>query len=164
MTPTERTGVHVELYARERLPSPVAGRRERIEARLAELSAEEGIASFDVRTWPKRIPCDGGADPEVRDRYLAFESWATREDARLTPFFGTRECYSMATGERGDWIVLPALCLAVYEDGSLEAVYPHTEGNTYRSVLSGIQSLADPDSESDSDSESVDPARPPVAD
>lgn len=159
MTPSERTGVHVELYARETLPSPARGRREHVEARLTELSAGGAIASFDVATWPKRVPCGGDADPEVRDRYLAFEAWAGERDVRLTPFFGARECYSMATGDRGNWVVLPALCLAVYEDESLRAVYPHTDGDTYRSVLSGLRSL-----ETDADRESRDAARVTPAD
>lgn len=147
MTPSERTGVDVELYARETLPSPARSRCERVEARLADLSADGEIASFDVATWPKRIPCRGDADPAVRDRYLAFEAWASECGVRLTPFFGTRECYSASTGERGDWVVLPVLCLAVYGDDGLDAVYPHADGGTCRSVVDGLDSLAQPDSE-----------------
>lgn len=143
MTPPERTGTHVELYHRETLPTPAQGRREQVEARLAALESAGAIAGYDVATWPKRVPCDGTADPAVRDRYLAFATWAAEGDVRLTPFFGTRECYSMATGDRGDWVVLPALCLAVYEGDRLTSVYPHADGDTYRSVLFGLQTLAE---------------------
>jgi len=142
MTPTERTrGTHVELFGRDSLPKPASGRRERIEGRLADLSSAGVIAAFDGDTWPKRVPCDGSAEASIRDRYLAFTAWAERNGVRLTPFFGTRECYCMETGERGEWLVLPALCLAVYEDGDLTAVFPHADGDTYRSVASGLRFL-----------------------
>lgn len=162
MTPSERTrGTYVELYGRETLPPPAATRRERLEARLTDLSSEGALAGFDVSTWPKRVPHDGDddADAAVRDRYLAFTAWAVEQGVRLTPFFDTRECYSMATGERGEWVVLPALCLAVYEDGDLAAVYPHADGDTYRSVQSGLRSL-----EERTESDAADSARLTTAD
>jgi hypothetical protein len=144
MTPSERTrGTYVECFGRADLPAPAAGRRDHIEARLTELSSAGVVESFDVASWPKRMPADGSGDADMRDRYLSFAAWARENDVRLTPFFGTRECYSMATGERGDWVVFPALALAVYEDGDLAAVYPHADGDTYRSVLSGLCYLED---------------------
>ncbi|PSQ45748.1 hypothetical protein BRD17_00860, partial [Halobacteriales archaeon SW_7_68_16] len=123
------------------LPKPASGRRDRLRERLCDLAAGSTVEEFDVSTWPKRVPRDGSCDPAVRDRYLEFAAWARDNGVRLSPFFGTRECYSMETGERGEWVVLPALCLAVYEDGDLSAVYPHADGDTYHSVLSGLRHL-----------------------
>lgn len=144
MTPAERTrGTVVELYGRDDLPAPARGRRDRVAAHLAELESAGTIAGFDVRWWPKRLPRDGTGTREVRDRYLAFADWAEDRGVSLAPFFGTRKCYSTATGERGEWVVLPALCLAVYGDGDLTAVYPHANGDAYRSVLSGLRYLAE---------------------
>jgi hypothetical protein len=144
MTPPERTGVHVELYARETLPSSVRGRRNHVRTRLASLSSDGAIASFDVTTWPKRIPREG-ANPAARDCYVSFEAWAADRDVRLTPFFDTRTCYSKATGDCGDWVIFPALCLTVSENDSLRAVYPHMDGDTDRSVQSGLDALTEQD-------------------
>jgi len=160
MTPSERTGgTRVELFGRADLPTPAASRHDRVAQRLAALASAGAVAEFGVSTWPKRVPRDGAADAATRDRYLAFAAWARDSGVRLTPFFGTRECYSMETGERGEWLVLPALCLAVYEDGELTAVYPHADGDTYRSVLSGLQAL-----EEGADAESSDSAPVTTAD
>lgn len=160
MTPSERTrGTRVELFGRESLPKPAAGRHERVASRLDALASAGAIGSVEVRRWPKRLPCDGSADASVRDQYLAYVAWAEENGVSLTPFFNTRECYSMETGERGQWVVLPALCLAVYEDGDLSAVYPHADGDTYRSVASGLRSL-----EGETGSEPADSPPPTPAD
>ena len=134
-------GTRARLHVRETLPGPVRGRRDRVADRLAALVAEGSLAGYDVVPWDKRIPCDGSGDPDTRDRYLAFSEWADERGVSLAPFFETRECYSWETGKRGTWVVMPALCLSVHEDGELTAVYPHTDGDTYNSVWTGIESL-----------------------
>lgn len=144
MTPPARTrGTRVECYGRETLPAPVRCRREVVTERLATLVDAGRIDDLDVSAWPKRIPCDGAVDPSARDRYLALRTWASENGVRLAPFFQTRGCYSMETGERGDWIVLPALCMVVYEGDEIETVYPHADGESYRSVLDGLARLED---------------------
>lgn len=146
MTPTERTRVtRVELYGRETLPEPAQSRRSTVVDRLESLSAAGVIEEFDVAGWPKRVPCQG-PPAEARDLYHAFEAWARSEGVGLDPFFQTRACYSMTTGERGEWIVLPALCLAAYDGEDLVATYPHRDGDTYHSVLSGLDRLENGDS------------------
>jgi hypothetical protein len=135
------SGTRARLHVRETLPSPVRYRREQVTDRLSALVADGALAEFDVVTWDKRIPADGSGDRELRDTYLALEDWAQDRDVSLAPFFATRECYSWETGERGTWVVLPALCLSVYEDDELTSVYPHRNGDTYHSVWSGIESL-----------------------
>jgi hypothetical protein len=151
-------GTRARLHVRETLPYPVRGRRERVADELSALVAAGTLAEFDVVTWDKRIPADGSGDPELRDTYLAFETWAEDRGVSLSPFFETRECYSWGTGERGTWMVLPALCLAVYEDGELESVYPHRDGDTYHSVWAGIDSLDGTTDSSPPDTELVTPA------
>jgi hypothetical protein len=151
-------GTRARLHVRETLPDPVRGRRERVTDRLSALVADGALAEYDVVSWDKRIPADGSGDPETQDAYLAFSEWAKAEEVSLSPFFETRECYSWQTGERGTWVVLPALCLSVYEDDELVAVYPHRDGDTYESVWSGIESLETPDDSTPEDRELVTPA------
>ncbi|WP_436924603.1 HTH domain-containing protein [Halosimplex amylolyticum] len=159
MTPTERNGGrYAALYVRETLPAPAARQRSRLRGRLRRLEAEGSIDGFDVFDCPKRIRCENPTAVGARDRYLAFTEWARRNEVSLRPSFQTRECYAMDTGEKGDWLVFPALSLAVYDDGDLVAVYPHADDGGYRSVADGLSALAGTDG-----SESVgDPGPAPV--
>lgn len=143
MTPTERRGDRrVALYLRETLPAPAARQRDRLRERLSDLERAGRIDGFEVRTCPKRIRREEPDAVEARDRYLAFLRWARDRGASLRPFFDTRECYAADTGELCDWLVLPAISLAVYDDGDLAAVYPHADGEDYRSVADGLAALA----------------------
>ena len=153
--PQTTCGTRARLYVRETLPAPVRGRRERVTDRLSALVADGALARYDVDVWDKRIPADGSGDPETQDAYLACSTWAAEAGVSLSPFFETRECYSWQTGERGTWVVLPALCLSVYEDDELVAVYPHRDGDTYESVWSGIDSLETADDSTPEDRELV---------
>lgn len=142
MAPTDTAGERrVELYVRETLPKPAARQRERIVQRLTALEADGHVDSFEADDWDKRIRCVDPANDDARDRYLAFSRWASERGAALRPFFDTRECYSMETGDRADWIVFPALCLAVFDDDDLAAVFPHADGDTSRSVSDGLDLL-----------------------
>jgi len=151
-------GTRARLHVRETLPTPVRGRRERVTDRLSTLVAEGALAEYEAETWDKRIPADGSGDRDTQDAYLAYSQWAEEAGVSLSPFFETRECYSWQTGERGTWMVLPALCLSVYEDDELVAVYPHRDGDTYESVWSGIDSLDPAEGSPDDETELVAPA------
>lgn len=140
--PDRPRGTRVALYGRATLPPPARDRRDRLAERLSGLVAAGSVDGLEEETWPKRIPRDEAADARARDRYLAFESWARDAEVSLAPFFGTRTCYSTATGDRGEWVVFPALCLAVHEDGELTGVYPHADGEENRTVGDGVDALA----------------------
>ncbi|MHB9286224.1 HTH domain-containing protein [Halobacteriales archaeon Cl-PHB] len=138
MQPTKREGeLAVELFVRSELPPPARERADEVTARLAELEAAGEIDAVATRTWDKRVPV-GNCDPEVRDTYLSFTRWANEEGRSLRPFFQTREHYSKAHGERVDWLVMPAFCLAIYEGEQLSAVYPHADGPETRTVEDGL--------------------------
>ena len=144
MTPTEHSGGrHVVLAVRETLPSPAARRRDRLRERLCELDADGLIDDFEVSDSPKRIRCERAVHREARDRYNEHSQWARDHGVCLRPFFDVRECYATDTGEKGDWIVLPAITVTIYEDGDLAAVYPHADGDDYRSVADGLTALAE---------------------
>jgi len=163
MTPTERTGDRrVELFVRDGLPEPAARQCDRLRERLTDLEAEGAVASATAFTWDKRVERGDPVKTKARDRYVAFEAWAADRGVSLRPFFGTRECYSMETGERGEWIVYPALCLAVFEDGDLVSVFPHADGDDYRSVLDGLDALDSESTENASDSGTSDDREPLV--
>lgn len=142
-----REGVRVELYARSSLPSVAQRRRETVERRLDELVDAGHVGALETETWNKKVPLD---EPSFeRDRYAEFEQWAGDVGVSLVPFFDTRDCYSMDTGERGDRLVLPAICLAIYRDETLQTVYPHSTPQGSRTVLDCLNAIetveTDPD-------------------
>jgi len=132
--------ITVELYTREELPPPAVEQSEAIYERLENLTHRDGVEEINQETWVKRTPVQGCTDA-VRDTYLAMTEWASNADVALDPFFQTRECYSATEEGWTDWIVLPAICLAIYEDGDLSAVYPHRDGAETRTVADGVQQL-----------------------
>lgn len=142
MPTTERPGpIRAELYVREDLPGPVRECRRRFEARLERLLAAGAVDEFDVSSWAKRVPL-AEESPE-RDRYEEFADWADEEDCGLARFFDTRECYSMATGEKRTELVTPAVCLAVYAGDDLVTVAPRIDDDGPTSVSDCLDDLAD---------------------
>lgn len=141
MHTTDREGeVRVVLYERGELPPPAAERADSIHAQLESLEERGILADVERREWVKRAPVDG-CDRDLRDTYLSFTNWANQAAVRLTPFFQTRECFSPDAGERVDWLVMPAFCLAVYTDDVVSAVYPHTDGDETKTVEDGLEEL-----------------------
>ena len=134
--------VSVSLFTRESLPGPSSRRADAVSARLEALAADGSVQAVERQTWPKRVPVDD-CDFRVRDVYLEWTDWARREDVSLRPFFATRECYDPAAGDVTDWLVVPAIALAVRVDGDLVAVYPHEDGDEPVTVEDGLEALVE---------------------
>lgn len=134
------------LFAREELPRPATERRDVVAEQLAAIVASGSLAGVDVVHWDKRVPAAGGA----RERSLVaeFRKWAVDADVDLAPCFGTRRCHDGRAGEVRTELVLPALCLAVYEDDELVAVAPRA---TDDGVVTVADCLARLEEESNSD-------------
>jgi hypothetical protein len=138
--PQPTTDVAVEFHARSELPPPAEHRAAQVYEGLTVLAGEGALDGLDRSTWPDRTPVEDPR-PELRDAYLAFTEWAKTHGHSLTPFFQTRECYTPEYGGWTNWLVLPALCLAIHEGDELRAVYPHTDdGRTY-TVQDGLELL-----------------------
>jgi len=129
-----------ELFVRAALPKPSTRRRAAVENRLRELRCSGAIDAFETTIWEKRVPVAGEDCPE-RSRYVEFVAWAREVGASLAPFFDTRECYSFETGEKRTELVMPALCLAVYEDDELTQVAPFARGGSAQSVEDCLDDL-----------------------
>ena len=142
MPTTERQPTRrAELFVRSDLPEPSTERRAAVEGRLDDLRSAGRIDEYDTTVWKKRVPIDGAADcPEGR-LYNEFADWATENGICLSPFFDTRRCYSMETGEKRRELVMPALCLAVYEDGELTQVAPFASGGSPHSIEDCIDDM-----------------------
>ena len=129
-----------ELFVRESLPTPTERRRIAIENRLQELKCAGTIETAGTTTWEKRVPVADEDCPE-RNRYEEFRDWAAEAGAALAPFFDTRRCYSWETGEKRTELVMPALCLAVYEDEELVRVAPFARGGAPHSIEECLDDL-----------------------
>ncbi|MBX0294157.1 HTH domain-containing protein [Haloarcula nitratireducens] len=138
--PTTR---RAELFVRSDLPQPSRKRRAAIEERLCQLQRRGVFDGFETTTWRKRVPVEGDDARPERDRYNEFAEWASETDACLAPFFDTRLCYSTETGEKRTELVMPVLCLAIYEDGKLAQVAPVGADGKTRSVDAFLTELAD---------------------
>lgn len=126
MPAMERTGdTRAVLFTRDDLPTPARKRRDAVVQHLRRLEARGDLGGVDVVDWAKRVAV--GAPSAARDRHEAFSAWADAAGVRLTPFFDTRVCYCTETGRKREELVLPALCLAVYEGGDLSTVAPHAD-------------------------------------
>ncbi|MFC6976317.1 HTH domain-containing protein [Halomicroarcula sp. GCM10025709] len=93
-------------------------------------------------TWAKRVPIEDCGARTERARYNEFAAWARQAGATLAPFFDTRLCYSMQTGEKREELVMPAMCVAVYEDGDLTRVAPATGDDGPTSIEDCLTDLA----------------------
>jgi len=141
--PDPTADVGVELYVRSELPPPAQERAARVYAGLEQLAREGAVTRLDRSTWPTRTPVEDPR-PDVRDAYLSFESFADATGVGLAPFFQTRECFTPEYGGWTEWLVLPGICLAVYEDDRLVSVSPHTDGEETRTVQDALDVLDAP--------------------
>lgn len=132
--------VRVELFVRSSVPSVA---RERQAAAIERLYAlDDSIDAVGVRSWEKRIPIDAHGDRrETHHVYETLLDWACEHGVELRPFFETRECYSSITGESHTALVLPVMCLAVYEDDRLHGVYPHADADRTYAVGDALDAL-----------------------
>lgn len=148
MPATETNGeIRAELFVRETLPKPARQCSQRTIARLERLAADGHLGDCSVTSWAKRLPIGGAEETTQRDRYNTFSQWARENGVRLTPFFDTRDCYSMTTGEKRTELVFPAICLALYEDGELQTVAPHASENGSTTVSECLDRLSEDQAE-----------------
>jgi hypothetical protein len=129
-----------ELFIRADLPTPSERRQAAVESRLQQLRCAGAVDDYETTVWDKRVPVADADCPE-RSRYEEFRDWATDAGATLSPFFDTRLCYSWTTGEKRTELVMPALCLALYEDDTLVQVAPFARGGTPHSIESCLDDL-----------------------
>lgn len=132
----------IELYLREDVFGARTRQREtldRVES-LEESSIVEETAAYG---WPDRVEPDQAPDHGVP--IDEFVSWAA-DRVDLEPAFERRVDTSSITGETVERIVLPIMCLAVYEGDSLACVAPHVDGvETYTvgDCLDDLEAMAE---------------------
>lgn len=136
------------LYTRGALPRPAMAQRNAVVEELDALVADGALSAVDVVNWAKRVPVDAKG---TREHVLveAFREWAEGEGVSLAPCFETRECYGVRSGEIRTELVLPVLCLTVFEDGELVEVAPRETRDGVVTVGESIAGLQDENAKTD---------------
>ncbi|MDT3435349.1 HTH domain-containing protein [Haloarcula sp. 1CSR25-25] len=148
-------GRRATLFVRSDLPAPSQKHCNAIECELQELVCRDVLDGVETVEWEKRVPLQGPGNGAERDLYNEFADWAREAGVCLAPFFDTRLCYSSTTGEKRRELVMPAVCLAVYEDGDLVQVAPFADAGRTESVGECIAELAETGTVPDTSSTTV---------
>lgn len=133
----------IELYMREDVFGARTRQRETLE-RVESLEESQAVEETDAHGWPDRVrPEEASAHGVPIDEFTA---WADDRGVDLEPAFERRVDTSSITGETRERIVLPIMCLAVYEGDSLACVAPHVDGvETYTvgDCLDDLEAIAE---------------------
>lgn len=145
----------VEVFVRSLAPAGAVGRQNAIVERLLKLKRSGIVADVDVTVWGDGIALGGpnariGASRRIVDTISEFRRWCDEHDASIDQFFERTTVDSSITGESYIRLVLPSICLAVYDDrDDLRSVFPSAAGDTTYSVEDGLRRLEQRGSSSD---------------
>ncbi|ATW87570.1 hypothetical protein halTADL_0772 [Halohasta litchfieldiae] len=141
--PKQRT---VKLFIRAGPELGCERRKQAVLERLADLDDADRIKEYDVQIWAKEIRISGPLEgtsyyQRVFDHFTAFQQWANAESVGLHSAFKIQSLDCEITDENYRVVTLPSVCLAVYEEAELNAVYPHVDDGTVQTVGSCLDSL-----------------------
>lgn len=134
--------IRVVLRLRTLAPHGINKTQTEIIDQLQWFEADDRIAELDIDVWGGSIASNRTADRDpsrVGEMITEFEQWADEHDCTLRPAFEQRN--ARTTGE--ERVVLPLLCLAIYDANSqtVQAVYPHVNGEDVYTIHDGIEEL-----------------------
>lgn len=115
---------------------------------LNRLEADGVIDEVMVDAWPGEVRLtDDPPHSDVVALFEAFDAWAGQWGVSIRPPFAVDTRHSEITGETREVLRTPVQCLAVYINGILTEVFPHTadrtgDGNTY-TVRDALSLLAE---------------------
>lgn len=140
--------ISVELFVRSLSPRGAQTSLDATVERLHALDRRGTIEGFSLTVWGDRLRRESADNTAVGravlDRIERFEAWADRHD--LSSCFERRDVRSTITGDRHTDIVLPVLCIAVYENDRLGCVAPwmSADGDRTHTIEDCIDAIADP--------------------
>lgn len=119
--------------------------------RLEDLETDGIIDDVTVGAWPAEVRLgDPPSHSDVVARFEEFDAWADQWNVSIRPPFAVEPPHSEITGETSTMLVTPVQCLAIYVDGALQEVFPHTadragdcETYTVRDVLALLEAHGD---------------------
>lgn len=139
----------VELYVRSLSPQGAADRQETVIDRLAALEEQGAIEAFSLIVWGPRFAPGSAAARTTTGRELgrridAFERWVAAAKKPDELAFECREVHSLVTDEKREEVVLPVLCLAVYQGETLRCVSPWRATRTTHSIDDCLDAIVQP--------------------
>jgi len=128
---SDNTNCTVKLFIRADPELGCERQKQAVLERLETLEAEGRIDSYEIQVWTKAIrirgPLEGTAYYQtVFEHIEAFQQWADEQSVQLNSAFKIQSVDCEITDETYRVLSLPSICLAVYEDDELCAVYPHS--------------------------------------
>jgi hypothetical protein len=143
-TPREREAV---LYMRSVAPSGINGVQEETIERLEHLTNDTRLDSVDYEIWGHNIPADC-SKTAIKKAYEEFEEWADEHGYSLAPAFHVRETETIVSEQSHTVISVPLLCLGVYDDHGVEAVFPCSDDKQTYTLEDGLCALESGDVDS----------------
>ncbi len=134
---TDRTAV---LYVRSVAPCGVDDVQRRTIDRLERLAADGVLESVEYEVWGDGVPADDSGTV-IKGVYDEFVEWADDQGYTLAPAFRDRETGTMVSDECRTVISFPLLCLGVYEENELEAVFPCSDDERTYTIEDGLVGL-----------------------
>ncbi len=143
---SENTNYTVTLFVRADPELGCERQKQVVIEQLETLDAEGRIAAYEIHIWTKAIRLRGPLEgtsyyQRVLEHVEAFQQWADDEPVRLNPAFKIQTVDCEITDETYRVLSLPSICIAVYKDGELCAVYPHSTDGTLRTASSCLNEL-----------------------
>ncbi|WP_424017189.1 HTH domain-containing protein [Halorientalis pallida] len=138
----------VTLHLRASAPAAATRRQRTVLDRLRSLASDGVVPDLRVERWSSKVTVPSEGDESEQgpvELYEEFETATERADARLEPFFETREAVGglLSAGPPTDRvIVFPVVCLTVRRDGDLTGLYPCWKDGDHHSVEDGLEALA----------------------
>jgi hypothetical protein len=117
---------------------------------LDRLETAEAIDGYRVRVWSGLVPTDGPLSETAFHRSAAraareFEAWADDHERPVEVPIERESVASELTGTEYHVLRPPAVCVALYRDGDLTAVYPCDVEGDRHSIPDVLDRIGDRD-------------------
>jgi hypothetical protein len=134
------------LWARSLCPAGAEQRQEEVIDRLQRMEETNRIDGFEIEIWGDRIPLDTQlvAGTGLLEQVQTFQAWSNDAGTSLAPFFQKREGNSSLTGTSRDGIIPPVICLAEYDNSSLQYVTPCIDHGSICTVSDRLNTIDRP--------------------
>lgn len=136
----------VDVRVRDLTPPDVYERQEAVISRLQALKDAGKIREYSVSVWGRSMSTSPDEDSIVAatdalETVREFEAWAANNGHSLEPGFRRRKLTSLVSDTTCEVIEVPILCVAIYIDDTLQAVYPSSANETVYTVADGLDAL-----------------------
>ncbi|WP_331233316.1 HTH domain-containing protein [Natronorarus salvus] len=140
MDASDRTAHSAVLYIRSVAPTGINDVQQRAIERLERLVAEGTLESVDYEVWGHSVPTDSSELP-IKRRYDEFADWADEHGYTLSPAFHVRETKTIVSDSTWTVVSFPLLCLGIYSDRDVEAVFPCSDDDRTYTLQDGLHAL-----------------------